>query len=295
MNTKITDIVLDFDGTCTVIPQVYEDYLQQFLEELNSKVFPQQSVKPEEWNKAQDTVRANSPAAGWTLLGPIPSAPAAADPYILAFEASKLILKQRNSTITVPPAEIHQDCYAKHQAPWRPEAREVFNKLLSKGIRLHFITNSDKTAVTNRVLDLMNVTDLGSHNISVNGSAAKFIIGELQWYPPAVPSIPDHVKLKFEELRASVTSFNIGRPVYLRRPSFFNIIYQVFNELNTLGGVVFCGDVWELDLAMPAHLGAKIHLVKRAWPFNTYPYEEEATNAAKGKISDDLKGLLEWV
>ena len=289
---KITDIVLDFDGTCTVIPKIYEGYLSQFFDELNNQVFPQKHVKPKEWEAAKEIVRTNSPAAGWTL-GTTPSAPAHADPYILAFEASKIILKEEKSSLSTAPAGIHPDCYAKHQAPWRPEAREVFQKLLEKGIRLHFITNSDNTAVTNRVLDLMDLTDLKGSNISVNGNAAKYNISELS---PWSTDIPDPAKQRFAKIPAASDQILKERPVYFRRSSFFSAICASFNnDLSNLSNTVFCGDVWELDLALPAALGANIHLIERASPFDTYDYERKLTNAKNGKISTDLNGLKEWL
>ena len=45
---------------------------------------------------------------------------------------------------------------------------------------------------------------------------------------------------------------------------------------------------------MPYALGAKVHLLDRAAPFDTYPYEREALvgYGDRGKTSADLSGLL---
>ena len=50
-----------------------------------------------------------------------------------------------------------------------------------------------------------------------------------------------------------------------------------------------------MDLAMPYELGAKVHLLDRAAPFETYCYERQALVAYgdRGKTSADLSGLLD--
>jgi hypothetical protein len=52
-----------------------------------------------------------------------------------------------------------------------------------------------------------------------------------------------------------------------------------------------------MDLAMPHALGANVHLLDRATPFNTYEYEKRAieTYGQRAKASDDLSGLLAWL
>jgi hypothetical protein len=65
-------------------------------------------------------------------------------------------------------------------------------------------------------------------------------------------------------------------------------------DFDALTNTVFCGDIWEMDLAMPYALGAKVHLLDRTAPFDTCPYERQAL-AAYGKTSADLSGLLDWL
>jgi hypothetical protein len=49
-----------------------------------------------------------------------------------------------------------------------------------------------------------------------------------------------------------------------------------------------------LDLAMPAQLGCRVHLITRAAPYDTYDYERHAVQrlGSLGGISDDLRGVL---
>src|SRR5947209_7383422 len=87
----VTDVVLDFDGTCTQIPAIFEKYLDRYRLNFIETVGP---LSSKEWETAQSAVRHNSPKAGW-MVGGCPAAPAAADPYILADESAKYVLRQR--------------------------------------------------------------------------------------------------------------------------------------------------------------------------------------------------------
>ena len=292
INKPITDIVLDFDGTCTQIPIINEGYLKQCLKIFNDTVLP---LTSEDWQKAQQQVQQNSPKAGW-MLGGCPSAPAAADPYILAYETANHILRKRN--IKNPLPDIHSKSVEANQAPWRSEARDVFEGLLKKNIKLHFISNSNSLKITQRLLDLFGVAVL-PHGISVNSDARKYCICELSW--DAEKPIPDIIRKQFMDLSASIASSLISsleRPVYLRRGAYFETIYSVFKEdWSKLGTTIFCGDIWEMDLAMPFELGASIHLIERASPYETYSYEREIIKKCdkRAKISSNLSGLLEWI
>ena len=74
-------------------------------------------------------------------------------------------------------------------------------------------------------------------------------------------------------------------------------VLSLAGDLDELTQTVFCGDTWEMDLAMPYALGAKVHLLDRAAPFETYCYERQAVAAYadRGKTSADLSGLLDWL
>ena len=299
----IKNIVLDFDGTCTQIPAIYKEYLERYLIEFNKRVFSPNPTTPEdgasqvsaeEWKQAQDTVRKNSPKAGWTLAI-TSSAPAAADPYILAFESAKFILRNRKAKVSDPPFEAHRDSNEAHEAPWRAEAREVFEKLLKKNINIYFISNSSSVTITRRLKELLEVAELPKA-LKVQSDAAKFRVSELPLILSNMEgSLPENVKSKFEAIPPVHPVSTIGRPVHLRRGHYFSAIYAVLgSSMTSLEDTVFCGDIWEMDLAMPCELGAKIHLIKRAAPFDTYSYELDAVTACKGKISENLEALLEW-
>jgi hypothetical protein len=294
--TRITDIIFDYDGTCTQIPVIYEGFLKSyfnyFLKQLEREHL---SLTDQEWQDALALVRSNSPKAGWTI-GVCASAPAAADPYILAFEAANYILRKKKAGFS-PDRDIFPNAYKENTAPWREDAAQTFIALQKEGIRLHFISNSSTAAIQER-LKLLTGVD----NISVDGGAAKYNICELAWDPgPKEDELPEALKKQFADLPSSDKNpvlNKLGRPAYLRRGSYFEAICRCMkNDLNNLATTVFCGDIWELDLAMPYALGANIHLMERAAPFVTYAYELEivAGYGKRGKIGKELSDLMAWV
>jgi beta-phosphoglucomutase-like phosphatase (HAD superfamily) len=288
----ITDVILDFDGTCTQIPLIYQQYLDQYLVEFSSRLKLATPVTTQEWNDMQQTVREHSPKAAWTVKTTA-AAPAAADPYILAYETSKALLRKRpeGETISEPPFEAHVNSNNAHAAPWRPEAKEIFETLLNKGIKVHFVSNTSSATILKRLSELFTELPKG---LSVQSGAAKFSISELSFDS----KISNELKKKFEHVPVAHSAQHIGRPVYLRRSYYFEALCAALdNDLHKLHSTVVCGDIWEMDLAMPHELGANIHLVERASPFDTYPFERDAVTAAKsrGKVSHDLRGLLDWL
>ena len=293
-DSGLTNIVLDFDGTCTQIPPIFESYLDLYCKGLNESGL---NVTPSEWRDAQAIVRQHSPKAGWTLAG-CPSAPAAGDPYVLADEAARLILRRRGATILVPPS-VHARAYDTALAPWRDEARDTFSRLADHGVHLHFVSNSSTTFISRRLRDLFGDGNPVTANISVQSDAGKFRICELNWDDQAAVSV--EAKRRFQALPVAYGEkllTETERPIYLRRAAYFEAINRVLaGDFDALTNTVFCGDTWEMDLAMPYALGAKVHLLDRATPFETYRYEKQALAGCgdRGKTSADLSGLFDWL
>jgi len=124
-------VVLDFDGTCTQIELAHAGFAASYLAILEQANGCAKGALQSAWDDAVAEVRAAAPTAGWTLLGAPSTAPAAADPYILASEASALL--QRDGAIRVVPPDAYARAYAVNPAPWRPELPEVLAGLIARG------------------------------------------------------------------------------------------------------------------------------------------------------------------
>jgi hypothetical protein len=295
-DSGLAHIILDFDGTCTQIPPIFEAYLDLYRKGLNESGL---NVTPSEWQDAQETVRRHSPKVGWTVAV-CPSAPAAADPYILADEAIRLILRRRGATTPVPiPPAVHAQAYDTALARWREEAFDTFSRLADHGIQLHIVSNTDTKFINRRLRDLFGDDNPLTAKISVQSGAGKFRICELSWDDQA--AVSTEATRRFQALPVAYSEKPLPqteRPIYLRRGGYFEAINQVLKgDFDALTNTVFCGDIWEMDLAMPFALGAKVHLLDRAAPFETYDYERQALAAYgdRGKTSADLFGLLDWL
>jgi hypothetical protein len=290
MTKPPTRVVLDFDGTCTLVEQAAEGYLEAYRQGFSTQVSP---LTAEEWGAALARVRGQSPQAGWTLAG-TPSAPVAADPYILAYETASHLMRERRLPGALPYS-LHGGAYAASPAPWRPDVREVLETLDAKGVSVFFVSNSDSAYIEGRLDGLFPNGGSVRQGIVVRSGAGKFRVCELPWEDQ--PFLNEGCRDIFRRLPSSLSVAELGRPVYVRRGSYFEALSRALEgDCDGLGDTLFCGDIWELDLAMPRLLGARIHLIERAAPFETYDYERRAI-AAEGVWANsgrDLASLLQW-
>lgn len=290
MSTPITKLVLDFDGTCTRVEQAADAYLDAYRAGLADHL----TVTEKSWTDALDRVRSRSPKIGWMVAG-TPSAPAAADPYILAYEAAHNLQRQTGAHAAIP-VSVHSTAYATCPAPWREDARAVFEALIGKGIEIWFVSNSGTTYIESRLEEVFQPGDPLRASVKVQSDAGKFKICELPWEDD--PLLDAAARDLFGRIPPAFPSAELGRPIYLRRGSYFHALSRVFGgNFDALRATLFCGDIWELDLAMPRALGARVHLLDRAAPFETCDYERRALAAegewAKGGV--ELTSLLEWL
>lgn len=275
-------LVLDFDGTCTDIPAISDPFLDAYL----ARLVVDRWTDADEWRAALKAVWEASPDAGWTLSRTA-SAPAAADPYILAGEAMKHIARRRKTR--PPEPDPYVEAYNTAPAPFRPEFVEVLRAIDARGVAIRFVSNSSTTKVAARLADVLKNEPELLAKIPVHGDAEKFVVCE-----PAFDDedIGEELRAAFEALPAAGKSV-LRRPIYLRRASYLKVLAKVWNEAKVARHeTIVCGDVFELDLALPAALGCATHLVERAEPYGTYAYERALAADAGTSVSADLNGLL---
>jgi len=289
MSSQIRYVVLDFDGTCTQIDLMYQGFLAAYLVELQH-ANPDGKPTNAAWRDALDRVRAASPKAGWSPTGGLPAAPAAADPYIHAGEAAALLKREDDKLVL--PTTAFSNAYKDHKADWRTEVVDVLEALVGRDLHVGFISNSKTEGINARLDGLLAGKPALRKAIQVRGNAMKF---EIQPVPPTSGLAANHLAEwnRVPEIDPDGASA-LGRPIYLRRGSYFEAICNLWSDFGEHGfpiaETIFCGDIWELDLALPRALGAPVHLVRRAPPYQTYDYELART--APAHQSDDLRGLL---
>src|SRR5262249_23345190 len=275
---------------CTDVPAVTDNFFRSYLEELNRRFLSQSPVDAARWQNALARVRAASPDAGWTI-NTTPAAPAAADPYIQAFEAGRLGGRETIGRDDVP-REVFDEADKANPAPLRPELKDVLLFVHDQGALITFISNSSTAKIQPRLERLFG-GELPNW-IRIQTGGAKFSIGE-----PLIgaTALSPTFLGRFRSQPGAVAPTGLGRPAYLHRASYATAISLALGgDVEALSRTLFCGDIWEMDLAMPFHLGANIHLVTRAAPFATYGYElDEVVKAGdRARKSDDLDGLRRW-
>jgi hypothetical protein len=280
-------VVLDFDGTCTRVEDAADAYIAECLRIFEAEVH---AGSARAFRAALESVRKASPRAGWTLAV-TPAAPACADPYILVGEAIRIVVKKLGIKKPVP-ADLHARANDLAQAPWREEIVEVLEAFRKKKVAVHFVSNSKTTKIAHRLDDLLVGKPALRKSVSIIGDAGKFRIVELEADAKVSPALRN----VFAQLPPASGMLVDGRPIYLRRGGYFEALCNVWGQKNYAAQTLVCGDIWELDLAMPAVLGAHLHLVKREAPYATYPYEKEAVDqlgprASFGSLRDVLARL----
>lgn len=273
-------IVLDFDGTFTDVEaegrrfsEAFPHYLADLLGGLN----------PGEWDAALEEVRVQSPELGWIMDGHA-AAPADADPYVRSSGAARKIFDRRGvlqdeELRSGVISTLYRRAYAHTEDVLRPHAETVLQELLRRGLPVYVVTNSSTQVVSAKIAKL----GLGS-NVPVIGDAQKFGVDDRSLGDPRFDGLP-------AELRAD----GLARPIFLKRRKYFQTLQTIWQTTGTdPASTLVCGDIWELDLAMPAALGAGVHLMERG---NTYSYERNAVASygPRASVGPDLRALLERI
>jgi len=273
---NIECIVLDFDGTFTLVDEEAVPFVDAFRQGLAVEVG---SDLDAHWDAAARVISASPDRFGWEYDGVI-VAPSHADPYIRCTTIGQIVLEragiaaQRRTEIL---QGLYRTCYPLSRTVFRPDAKMVVEALVGSGVPVHVVTNS-ATAHVQAKIDVLD--PVGKTSLQVRGDAKKFVLQE-----------PDRKDPVFDALPARTALAGLSRPVWLRRGFYYQALRKIWEETGASPETtVVCGDIFELDLAMPGKLGARVHLVARP---ETPDYERQAARSVPGgSTSSELGGLL---
>lgn len=269
--SRLELLVLDFDGTFTRVDDEAVPFLVEYRAGLASVLG---APIEEDWERARRVIEADPDRYGWEHEGRI-VAPSHADPYVLATTIAQLLLRERGLDRGVTE-QLYRESYAKAATVFRDDARVVVEAALARRVPVVVVTNSRTTEVEKKIARL---EARGSERLTVLGDACKWMLTEPERPDPRFDAVP-------EELRVD----GLGRPILLRRGRYFDALASVWQRTGTTpAGTLVCGDIYELDLALPAVLGARVHMVGRP---STPSYERAAVARAGGTFSTHLSGLL---
>ena len=204
-------------------------------------------------------------------------APATVDPYLRMVPIAHRIL-DRFDAIPSPidrgrllGSVLYRYNYAKTLG--HPVFRTGAGDVLRSLERSHawIVTNSDTHAVAGKVAALdREAPGVAWLTSRVRGHARKFDVDDAWTGAAAELAVP-----------------GLDRPVLLRRRAYHDILREVLDAAGaTFAELVVIGDIFELDLALPLSLGARIGLVASA---RTPAYEREFVDThPRGRVIEDL-------
>ncbi|MFN0247410.1 MAG: HAD family hydrolase [Kofleriaceae bacterium] len=274
----MTVLVLDFDGTMTDAEAEGRPFRDGYLEDLCALVG--RSAGDAEVLAIADEVEvelARAPEQHPFLWMGRAVAPATVDPYLRMVPIAHRILDRFE---VLPSATdrgrllgnvLYKYNYAKTlgHPVFRGGAGDVLRSL--SGTDAWIVTNSDTHAVAGKVAALdrefPGVVWLTSR---VRGHARKFDVDDTWSGVAAELALP-----------------GLARPVLLRRRRYHDILADILRAANaTFADLVVVGDIFELDLAMPLALGARVGLVSSA---RTPVYERAfVAEHPRARMIDDL-------
>jgi FMN phosphatase YigB (HAD superfamily) len=295
-------VVLDFDGTFTDVEKEGSPFTRAFQEYFSDLIGKDEDLVRDVWRIAEKRVRAEPDRfGGFEESARIVAPPS--DPYLRANAVAR-ILCQRFQVLRNPQLRndviqsVFRMAYRQTGTSFQDAAASVLDELLGrKGITVAIVTNSSRPAVLEKLgrLDLKNRTET---NPLVVGDAHKF--GVLAQSPEPLGRLPELQtdqlpvwKALYERIPEELVAPGLSRPIYLRRGSYFRVLRDHVWKEDTAGPArtLVCGDIYELDLALPAALDAHVHLVTRE---DTPRHEIDIVGALeRGGVSADLRGVLE--
>jgi hypothetical protein len=273
-------LVLDFDGTMTDAEAEGRPFRDGYLDDLCTLVGrPVGDQEVLALAAEVETELERAPASHPFLWMGRAVAPATVDPYLRMVPIAHRILdrwdamKDAVDRSRLLGSVLYKYNYAKTlgHPVFRAKAGETLRTLA--GSPTWIVTNSDTHAVAGKIAlldrDVPGVAWLTSR---VRGYAKKFDVDDSWQGAPESLDVPD-----------------LARPVLLRRREYFTKLKQILDEANATFAELVVVDIFELDLAMPLALGARVGLVTSP---RTPAYERAFVEShPRGALIDDLASI----
>jgi hypothetical protein len=150
---------------------------------------------------------------------------------------------------------LYGHAYQATRSVFRPDAREVMDALLAGPRPVAVVTNSDERHVRAKLEKLLGGR---ASEVEVVGGARKFVLCATSVPSEAFEQAPDEVRLPGFE-----------RPMLVKRGHYHDALLRVMRAhgVERFDELLVVGDILELDLVLPAALGAAVHLVRDARPY----------------------------
>lgn len=240
-------LILDFDGTITDAEAEGMPYRRGYLEDIAE--LTGQSAEDIFVMAAgfEADIAADPHHNGWELDGHI-VAPAMVDPYLRVIPVARRIFDELGAFRDAGERRRLQQILYKYNYPktniaFRDGARELLLGLA--GTSAYVVTNSHTESVQSKIRTLGPEGELEWLLARVRGGAKKYVVD-------------DELVAIERELHLS----GLDRPVLLRRRNYHEVINALLAaESTSIERLIVVGDIFELDLALPLAMGARVVLV----------------------------------
>ncbi len=256
-------LIFDFDGTLTDAEAEGLPFREGYLDDLAALTGAARSEIATLADRFEADILAASDRFGWVFNGQI-VAPASVDPYLRIMPVARMVFDHFGSF----PSEddrsrlldgiLYKYNYGKSGISFRAGAYELLSE--REGTPTWIVTNSATDPVRNKVTALAEQAGRsGTLDWLVErvfGFGKKYVI------EPGWDVVDDAMALP-----------GLNRPVLLRRKKYFDVLERLRVEAGfAWSDVTVVGDIFELDLALPLHLGARVGLLASRF---TPPWETE--------------------
>lgn len=242
-------LILDFDGTMTDAELEGAPFRDGYLGDVAILTGQPMEEILTLAERFEAEIAENPDAHGWVYAGQI-VAPATVDPYLRIMPVARLIFDEfggfpdddeRNRLLD---GILYKYNYHKTRTAFREGARQTLEALT--GTNTHVVTNSHTEPVQDKIRTLSGEDGALDWLVErVYGRAKKYV-----------------VDAAFTKVPESLTIDGLGRPVLLRRRQYYDVLDRLVADSRlTWSDVVVVGDIFELDLALPLALGARVGLV----------------------------------
>jgi FMN phosphatase YigB (HAD superfamily) len=280
----MTVLVLDFDGTMTDAEAEGRPFREGYLEDLCALVGRPAGDPEVHAIAAQvEAELARAPHAHPFLWMGRAVAPATVDPYLRMVPIAHRILDRFEAIASATDrgrllgSVLYKYNYAKTlgHPMFRPGAAEVLREL--RGRAAWIVTNSDRDTVARKLAALdapgVDAPAFAWWRERVRGHARKFDVDDAWTGAPETLALP-----------------GLDRPVLLRRRQYHAILRAILDEADAAPAeLVVIGDIFELDLALPLTMGARVGLVASA---HTPAYERAfVASHPRGRVIEDVREI----
>ncbi|MFA4846548.1 MAG: HAD family hydrolase, partial [Patescibacteria group bacterium] len=274
-------VVLDFDGTITDVEEEGKAFLSGYIVDLCALLAKTVDEVGPVMHVVYDEIIANPDNNGWLYNGLI-VAPATVDPYLRMMAIARRVFDHFGAYLDRLDRErllnfLYTNNYPLSGVAFKNGAYQMLCELCANDeIAVYVVTNSHTEGVCKKIVTLCAGNDgLASMRERVIGGAKKYMVGDR----------PDYVA-------KSITLPGLSRPVYLRRSAYFEVLERL-REMHGVGweAVTVIGDIFELDLALPFALGARVGMVVNQF---TPKHELDfiAANPARAGVINSLDEVL---